>query len=212
MSEIALGVEVSESRTHTSIGTAGALDDETVLIDVAHYLSGTAEAVATVVELTRTATMVGVAVDRSSPTASLIRPLEDAGITVMSMQSTDVAVAHSILRDQLAAGRLRHGGSPELERAVRAADVRPVGGQTAWQRRGTTVDLSPLAACSLALFAWWRRPPPTSGPWIAWDDDVPVMPVDPTPRVVMGSAPGLGRNPGPGVLPVRPGLPGHQRL
>jgi hypothetical protein len=105
-----------------------------------------------------------------------------------------------MLRDQLAAGRLRHGGSPELERAVRAADIRPVGGQAAWQRRGTTVDLSPLAACSLALFAWWRRPPPAPDPWMAWgDDDGPALPTDREARAVQGVAPGLGRNPAPTV-------------
>jgi hypothetical protein len=211
MAEIAVGLEVSQDRSHTSIASAGALAGELVLIDVLHYLDGVGGAVEAVRSID--ATMVAVAVDASSPSRSLIQPLEDAGITVMALPATDVAVAHSILRDQLAAGRLRHGGSPELERAVRAADIRPVGGQTAWQRRGTTVDLSPLAACSLALFAWWRRPPPTPEPWGSWgfEDDV-CMPSDRVAHVVLGVAPGLSRGPGSGPLPVRPGLPGVERL
>jgi hypothetical protein len=212
VTEIALGIEVSEDRAHTSIATAGALDDTTVLIDVAHYLDGTDRAVATVVELKRASIVVGVALDASSPTRSLLQPLEAAGIAVLALPTTDAAVAHAMLRDQLAAGRLRHGGSPELERAVRAADIRPVGGQAAWQRRGTTVDLSPLAAASLALFAWWRRPPPAPDPWVAVLDDGPAVPVDREARAVRGVAPGLGRNPAPPPLPTPRGLPGVQRL
>ena len=109
-------------------------------------------------------------------------------------------------------GRLRHGGSPELERAVRAADVRPVGGQSAWSRRNTVVDLSPLAACSLALWGWWRRPPPAPDPWGGWglDDEQPAMPTDREARAVLGVAPGLGRHPAPAPLPAPRGLPGHE--
>ena len=69
-----------------------------------------------------------------------------------SPSSHDTAVAHGVFRDELAAGRLRHAGEPELTAAVRAGVERPLGGAAAWQRRGESVDGSPLRAATLA--AW----------------------------------------------------------
>ena len=56
------------------------------------------------------------------------------------------------LFDELASGRLRHAGQPELDAAVRHGTQRPLGGATAWQRRGMPVDVSPLAAATLAVW------------------------------------------------------------
>jgi hypothetical protein len=64
-----------------------------------------------------------------------------------------IAVAHGTFLDELAAGRLRHAGQPELDAAVRHGAQRPLGGATAWQRRGMPVDVSPLVAATLAVWA-----------------------------------------------------------
>ena len=53
MGEIAVGVEISQDRQHTAIGTAAALDDGAVLIDVLHYLDGTSTAVEAVRSMDR---------------------------------------------------------------------------------------------------------------------------------------------------------------
>jgi hypothetical protein len=73
-------------------------------------------------------------------------------VTVTQPSTSDIAVAHGLFIDELAAGRLGHAGQPELDAAVRHGIQRPLGGATAWQRRGIPVDISPLSAATLA--AW----------------------------------------------------------
>jgi hypothetical protein len=84
--------------------------------------------------------------------ATLIKPLTNAAVHVTQPSTSDIAVAHSTFLDELAAGRLRHAGQPELDAAARHGAQRPLGGATAWQRRGMPVDVSPLSAATLALW------------------------------------------------------------
>ena len=86
-----------------------------------------------------------------------IRLLTDAHVRVTELSTHDLAVAHGQFLDTLAAGRLKHGGQPELTAAVRHGTQRPLSGADAWQRRGTAVDVSPLAAATLAVWALLRR-------------------------------------------------------
>jgi hypothetical protein len=43
-------------------------------------------------------------------------------------------------------------GSPKLDSAVRHGAQCPLGGATAWQRRGIPVDVAPLSAATLAFW------------------------------------------------------------
>jgi hypothetical protein len=148
---VALGVEISEDRAHTSIVGAGYVTQSIVLVDMLAYLTGT-DATATVLRLRKTRTVQSVVIDPHSPGATLIKPLTDAEVTVTRPSTSDIAVAHGTFLDELAAGRLRHAGQPRLDAAVRHGVQRPLGGATAWQRRGMPVDVSPLSA---ATFAVW---------------------------------------------------------
>jgi hypothetical protein len=210
LTEMALGVEVSEDRSHASIAAAGALDTETVVIDLLHYLDGTGGVVAAVRAV---AERVAVVIDPHSPANTLVKPLTDAGVVVTTPSSSDAAVAYGAFLDELAAGRLRHTGRAELTAAVQAATARPMGGAATWQRRGAQVDVGPLVAASLALWGWRNRPAPPPAPWAAWGDDYarPAMGRG-TVGAGIGVAPGLSRGPGPQPAPTPAGLPGHQRL
>jgi hypothetical protein len=151
--KVALGIEIAEDRRHTSIVGAGYVDKRQgiVLVDLLAYLTGT-EATSTVLRLRKTRTVQSVVIDPHSPGATLIKPLTDADVTVTQPSTSDIAVAHGALLDELAAGRLRHAGQPELDAAVRHGAQRPLGGATAWQRRGMPVDVSPLSAATLAVW------------------------------------------------------------
>jgi hypothetical protein len=48
---------------------------------------------------------------------------------------------------------LRHGGDAALDAAVAGAIRRDLGDGWAWARKGTSVDISPLVACTLASWA-----------------------------------------------------------
>jgi hypothetical protein len=92
---VALGIEISEDRAHPP-------------------LSEPATRPATVLRLGKTRTVQSVVIDPHSPGATLIKPLTDAEVTVTQPSTSDCAVAHGTFLDELAAGRLRHAGQPEL--------------------------------------------------------------------------------------------------
>ncbi len=118
MKKVALGVEISEDRAHTSIVAAGFVSKGIILVDLLAYLTGT-EATWTVLRLGKTRTVQSVLIDPHSPGATLIKPLTDAEVRVTQPSTSEIAVAHGTFLDELAAGRLRHAGQPELDAAVR---------------------------------------------------------------------------------------------
>lgn len=151
VAEVALGIEVSEDRQHCSIVAAGRLEHDLVLLDLVAYLDGT-DPVGAVLELRATRTVIAVVVDPHSNAATVIKPLEDAGVTVTRPTSSDLVVAHGMLLDALAAGRVRHQGQSELTAAARHLEQRRLGGATAPERRGAPADVGPAVAAELALW------------------------------------------------------------
>lgn len=150
LTEVVLGVEISEDRRHTSIAAAG-WSDEFVLIELAAYVDGT-DAVDAVLALRDERTVTAVVVDPRSQAATTIKPLVDAGIAVTEPTTNDIVVATGEFTDAVVGGRLRHSGQPVLDTAVRYGTQRALGGAAAWERRGAPVDVSPLTAATLA--AW----------------------------------------------------------
>jgi hypothetical protein len=149
--EVALALEIAEDRSHTSIVAAGMLPGDLVLLELAAYLDGT-DPVGAVLALRTERKVVVVAVDPHSPGATSIGPLEDAGVKVTTLTSSDLAVAHGTFLDLLAAGRIRHQGQPQLTAAARHLNQRRLGGASAPERRGALADVSPAVAAELATW------------------------------------------------------------
>jgi hypothetical protein len=157
--EVALGIEISEDRQHCSIVAAGRLPTDLVLLDLVAYLDGT-DPVASVLALREQRTVVAVVVDPHSHAATAIGPLTDAGVDVTRPTSSDLVVAHGMLLDALAAGRVRHQGQAALTAAARHLSQRRLGGATAPERRGAPVDVAPAVAAELAAWALLTTPAP----------------------------------------------------
>jgi hypothetical protein len=64
--------------------------------------------------------------------------------------------------------RLRHLGSTELTAAVAGAATRNLGEAWAWARKKSSVDISPLVACTLA--AWASAPAAEPEFFAFWPD------------------------------------------
>jgi hypothetical protein len=60
--------------------------------------------------------------------------------------------------DRITDRTVRHRGQPELDAATAGAGRRPIGDGWVWARRGSTADVAPLTAASLALWAHAHRP------------------------------------------------------
>jgi hypothetical protein len=152
LAQVAVGVEISEDRENTSVAVAGFADGVLVL-ELAAYLPGPDAGTGEVLALRAARTVLSVVVDPRSPGATLIRPLEAAGVAVTQLTTSDVVVAQGEFMDALKGGRLKIVAAPELDRAARLAMTRPLAGGSAWDRRAPAVDVSPLTAGTWAVWA-----------------------------------------------------------
>ncbi|HEY9414040.1 MAG TPA: hypothetical protein VIQ30_04710 [Pseudonocardia sp.] len=154
----AFGVYVPPDRSYAAIGISGASILGGRHIEVAgrdgvlDYRPGTRWVVARLRELERHKPSVLVIDDKA-----LADEAEAAGLTVHRAGPADMVTGCQLLYDGIAGedatGRdVVHIGQSELTDAVEGAVKRDVGGSWAWARRDLAVDVTPLAAVSLALF------------------------------------------------------------
>jgi hypothetical protein len=154
--EIAFGAAISEDRKHGAIVAAGREKGGTrVVVDLAPFYDHPRLLVARMEALYAKHDPVAVVVNPKAQSATLIRPLAEAGIVVTQMKTEDVAVAHGEFLDLVNDGRLAHLDQDALTNAVRAAQQRPLSGATAWDPK-VAVDQSPLVAATGALWAFLR--------------------------------------------------------
>ena len=149
---VCFAFDVTPDRSAAAIAASGFRRDGLHHIEVVEHKRGTGWVVKRLTELAARHRPVGVKCDGSGPAASLIPELEEAGVQVEVVNAREHAQACGLLYDTVEQGRLRHLATPELEAAVRGAVTRPLGAAWAWSRKTSTVDISPLVACTLALW------------------------------------------------------------
>ncbi len=159
LENVALGVEVSSDRMHTSV-SAAARDGDRVAVVLLEYLDGTDTAGAVAEIAGKAVDLLGVVVDPRSPAATLVEPLEALGVDLVIPNTHDIAVAHGRFIDELRAGRLKIAEHPNLDAAAQHALTRPLAGGEALDRRKPMVDTSPLVAAELAVWRVLTAPPP----------------------------------------------------
>lgn len=145
--------DVRPDRSSASIGVAGPRTDELAHIEVVDSRKGTSWVAGRLVQLTKRhgGTVV---CDGYGAAGSLIPEIEDAGVGVESKTSRELADACGFFFDAIEDGSLRHLGQSELLSAIKGAAKRDLGDAWAWSRKNSTVDISPLVACTLALWAY----------------------------------------------------------
>jgi hypothetical protein len=147
-----VAVDVSPERK-TAIVIAGWRDDGLLQPEVIQHRQGTGWVADRLVELTERHDVAEVLFDGYGPAASVATRTEAAGVRVRRVNSSEVGQACARLVDLVGEKRFRHLGSQEVADAVRGAKPRPLGDSWAWSRRNSTVDISPLVAMTLALWA-----------------------------------------------------------
>jgi hypothetical protein len=154
---VAFAVDVTPARSRASIGVAGKVGGGEY-VEVVDAGDGTGWVVGRIVELVDRWQPVAVVVDPRSPAGSLIPELEDQGVTVTPVTSTEYAQACGALFDAVVdRRRLRHPSAGNcghlgdlLAAAVGNAKTRPIGDAWGWDRRDPAVDISPLVAVTNA--------------------------------------------------------------
>ncbi|MCW3039369.1 MAG: hypothetical protein JWM31_1274, partial [Solirubrobacterales bacterium] len=159
-SGLCLAFDVSPDRSSASICAAGLRDDGIPHIERLpaskapgpDTLTGTRWLVDRLLQLIEDHDPVAVVCDQRSPAMVFVKQLEDAGVEVRTTSANEHAEACGRLADAVNDRDLRHLGQPELTAAVRGAAKRQLGEAWGWSRRSSQVDISPLVACTLALW------------------------------------------------------------
>jgi hypothetical protein len=156
-----VGVEtrtgVQQSAAIMVAGSAGDFD----VVEVARYALGSDERWAHDFILQETLAVLErlgsdeVVVDKFGENAALIPLLEDAGITVRRLDTTEMRNATTAFRDAVINGRIRHRrieSNEPLNVAVLGAGRRKSGELSIWSQSASTTDITTLRA---ATAAWW---------------------------------------------------------
>ena len=168
--QVAFGLDVNPTRTWASFTVAAKSNrggthleittDEDLNLD---HREGTAWVVGRAQSLHKRWGGV-VAVAKGSPASSLIPDLAAAGVNVLEVSVADHAAACGQILDAATQGLLKHLGQPELDAAVAGATQKFYSGDSwLWDRRRSNVDITPIVAGTLAMWALGQTPAPTAG-------------------------------------------------
>lgn len=161
--QVAFALDVTPDRSSASIGVAGLREDGLRHTELVGRMT-TQWLVHRLCELVGKWDVAAVALDATSPAASLIPELERAGIKAKPERgdtrleivgASAMAQACGGWYDAVVTDRLRHLDQAPLNAAVSGAQRR-ASGDTAWRwwRRESAVDITPLVAVTLADYAF----------------------------------------------------------
>lgn len=176
---VAFAIDVTPDRSAAAIAMAGVREDGLIHVEVIDHRPGTAWVVDRVAELIERWSPCAVALDAGGPAGSLVADFDDAGIELTLPKYRDASAACGALYDSVVrppdapdewVSTLRHRPHPALSAALAGAGKRPLGDAWAWDRRGVSVDISPLVAVTLARWAYVTRPREEEAPepWVMY--------------------------------------------
>jgi len=164
VSSLSFGFDVSPER-RTSVAAAGRNQDGRWHVEVIEKLPGTGWLPARMADLVEQHSPDLVVCDKLGPGASMMRKLDELGVSVEGMDGDQHAQACARLVDAVNEDNLRHLGSLDLLNAIRAAKTRSLGERWAWKRASSSADISPLVAATLALSAAMGQPESSDDMW-----------------------------------------------
>jgi phage terminase large subunit-like protein len=151
--------DVDPLRTSASIAVAGKRPDGRSHVEVVEMKKGVGWLLQRLPELHAKHHPARIVCATTSPAASLLPDLAQAGVYVEPCNSSEEADACGILFDAVEAASVAHMGEQEVASALRGAKKRPLGDRWAWSRKNSTVNITPLVAATLALWASVTSPP-----------------------------------------------------
>lgn len=163
---LVLAAEIAHDRSAASIAALGPTGDGR-LVGVIDRRPGVSWLAPTLRDLQRARRPAAIAGDDRGPIGSMLSRLElDVG-PIDRPSTVEFSQSAGDLVDALAAGELVHVGQVDLDTAAAQARHRPLGDLWAWDRRRTLeeagVDVSPLAALTLALWCYRSKFPGALG-------------------------------------------------
>ena len=154
---VVLGFDVTPDRSFASIGAAGFRPDGVSHVEVVERRRGTAWVMPRLRELDETHRPKLIVCDSLGPGASLLLEGEAQTLRVTRTSTREFAEGCALFFDHVERQTLRHLAQPDLDSAVASATQRRLGDAWLWSRRDAK-DISPLAACTLALWGLLHQP------------------------------------------------------
>jgi len=130
----AAGVEIAGDRSQTWVARATHLDDVRVVVELLDPVPGTTVVVGLLGAWSVQWATRAVGIDPRSPSATLVEPLERAGLPVRSADARALAIAHGGFQDLLTGGQVKVRGHRAVDDAARLAADRRLAGAAALDR------------------------------------------------------------------------------
>lgn len=145
--------DVNPEQSHATIAAVGRRADGKVHLEVIDHRSGTGWVVDRLVQLKARHKPAAIWADYKSTAGTLAAAAEKRKLGVRPIEGAELAKACGRFVAATLDGDLCHLGQPELLAAITGARKRPLGDAFAWSRRRSDVDISPLVAVTIGLFA-----------------------------------------------------------
>jgi hypothetical protein len=157
---VVFALDAQPGGVSAAIAGAGLREDGQPHLGVIQHDRGTAWVVPRMLDLNRKHKPVAIVGDPRGPAGDVVSDLERAlGKEITRANLSDQATGFAMFTRRVQQGTLRHLGQPDLRAAIDGADKRDIGdGACAWSRKNSTVDISPLVAATLALWALSSQP------------------------------------------------------
>jgi len=170
--EVVFAVDVSQDRSHASIGVASVRPDGRVHVELVDRRGGTAWVVPALARLKKARDPLLIAIASSgAPAGSLIDDLVKAGITAPEdkehphrghmavLRTNDIVEACGQMADAMTQGLLAHVDQAPLTAAVNGARTRRIGDAWTLDRTKSLADVSPFFAVTIARWALLAKGP-----------------------------------------------------
>lgn len=159
----AVALDVSPNMEYASFGAAGLRTDGLVHLELIERHPGTGWVIGRAKHYSDR--YDGIWIDPRGPAGGLIPKLAEAGVVVREVADGAVPKACAALQERVIDGTIRHTAQPPLDAAVAGAQIRPSGDSWRWSRTSSKVDITPLVAITVALWATAKN---ETEPMFAW--------------------------------------------
>lgn len=153
VNNFSLAVDVSPDRGVASIALGGQRADGLWHVELYEQKQGVGWLVPYLIRtMEKNPEVRALVIDAASPAASIVDELRQQKVKVTTSNSRDMAAACGQFYDGVVEQWLRHTDQPQMNYAVASSRKRPLGDSWAWNRKDSASDITPLVACTLALW------------------------------------------------------------
>lgn len=152
--DFALAVGVNPDRSSASIGFAGLREDGLWHFEMDQQREGVGWVAGYIQQKIRNnpGRIRAVVVNGSSPAQTVVDDLLAKKIKTTVLDARQVAESFGNFYDAVTEGTARHTGQPQVGAALAVARKRDLAGASAWSQKNSSSDITPLEACTFALY------------------------------------------------------------